>query len=745
MNTVQFHPRVLTLSIAAALTAWSGATVHAQTAPQSSVGSELPPIVVHASRDPNPLVIQPSAQSAAPATADTASVLTQIPGLEVFGAGGVSSIPTLHGLADDRLRIKVDGMDLVSACANHMNPPLSYIDPNNIGSIEVYTGITPVSVGGDAVGGSIVVNSPAPQFAKSGEGLLSGGQVGAFYRSNGNAQGANVRAFVATETVSVGYSAAHAQAGNYDAAQDFKLAAPSASVAAPSAREVGSTMYMAKNQMASVALRADHQTLELKVGQQNIPYQGFPNQRMDMTRNTSDQANLNYNWQAGWGVLSARVYSENTRHTMNFLENKRSTPASLGMPMDTEGKNLGLLIKADVEVSEHETLKVGTELQRYRMNDWWDPISTTPGMMAPNVFWNVRDGQRDRLDLFAEWDKQWSAQWFSQLGLRNSAVTMDTGAVQGYNNNAGMGGYGDPSNPGSIPGAFNALDRKKVDNNVDFSALMRYTMDERRTIEGGFSRKARSPNLYERFAWSTNNNMVMNMINWFGDANGYVGNINLKPEIANTLSASAKWSDAGQTQWGMQVTSYYTQVEDYIDAVPCATVGKTCPTRNDKFVNRSFANQSARIYGLDISGFLPISGSSATWGSWSATGMLSYVRGKNTVTDDNLYNIMPINAKLALVQKLGNWTNTAEAHWVAPKTEVSAVRNETQTSGYGVFNVRTSYQWKRARLDMGVDNLFNKLYAEPLSGAYYGQRGSVWGVPVPAPARSVNLGFTMQF
>lgn len=68
-----------------------------------------------------------------------------------------------------------------------------------------------------------------------------------------------------------------------------------------------------------------------------------------------------------------------------------------------------------------------------------------------------------------------------------------------------------------------------------------------------------------------------------------------------------------------------------------------------------------------------------------------------------------------------------------------------RTSGYGVFNVRTSYQWKRARLDMGVDNLFNKLYAEPLSGAYYGQRGSVWGVPVPAPARSVNLGFTMQF
>ena len=29
---------------------------------------------------------------------------------------------------------------------------------------------------------------------------------------------------------------------------------------------------------------------------------------------------------------------------------------------------------------------------------------------------------------------------------------------------------------------------------------------------------------------STANNMVMNMINWFGDANGFVGNLALKPE-----------------------------------------------------------------------------------------------------------------------------------------------------------------------------------------------------------------------
>ena len=41
-------------------------------------------------------------------SSDTASLLADIPGVNVYGAGGVSSLPVMHGLADDRLRIKVD-------------------------------------------------------------------------------------------------------------------------------------------------------------------------------------------------------------------------------------------------------------------------------------------------------------------------------------------------------------------------------------------------------------------------------------------------------------------------------------------------------------------------------------------------------------------------------------------------------------------------------------------------------------
>ena len=33
------------------------------------------------------------------------------------------------------------------------------------------------------------------------------------------------------------------------------------------------------------------------------------------------------------------------------------------------------------------------------------------------------------------------------------------------------------------------------------------------------------------------------MIGWFGDGNGYVGNLNLKPETAHTISVTGQWSD----------------------------------------------------------------------------------------------------------------------------------------------------------------------------------------------------------
>jgi iron complex outermembrane receptor protein len=129
------------VTLAAAIAALPYA-VQAQTA--------LSTIVVTGSKeDAAARVDTPTLQSLRPATSDTASLLRDVPGVSLYGAGAVSSLPAIHGLADERLRLTVDGMDLYAACPNHMNTPLSYIDPTHVGAVKVRAGIAPVSAGGD--------------------------------------------------------------------------------------------------------------------------------------------------------------------------------------------------------------------------------------------------------------------------------------------------------------------------------------------------------------------------------------------------------------------------------------------------------------------------------------------------------------------------------------------------------------------------------------------------------------------
>ncbi len=190
-------------------------------------------------------------------TSDTASLLAGLPGVSVYGAGGVSSLPVIRGLADDRLRTQVDGMDLVAACPNHMNSPLSYIDPTAVANVDVFAGVTPVSVGGDSIGGSILVRSADPAFAQPGANLLQG-EAGTFFRSNVDGWGGNLSGTFATESVSLNYTGAYTRSDNYQAGDDFKnytfTGRPGHMLPTD---EVGSSAYESSNQTVRLAWQSD--------------------------------------------------------------------------------------------------------------------------------------------------------------------------------------------------------------------------------------------------------------------------------------------------------------------------------------------------------------------------------------------------------------------------------------------------------------------------------------------------------
>jgi len=704
-------------------------------------------------------------------TSDTAKLLEDVPGVNTYSAGGISSLPTVHGFADDRNRTQVDGMDLMSACPNHMNPALSFINPAQVRSVHVYTSVAPVSAGGDSIGSTIQVDSARPRFANDNQAYVSFGQLGTFYRSNGAARGGNLSVGAATRQFSLAYTDSYADANNYRAAGNFKKQIVKATRIEDRVddKEVASSGFRrSRNRELDLAWNLnDAHLLEVKWGEQSIDWEGFPNQRMDMVSsefdpdngsrllthkpaNVNRTLNLHYLGSFDWGELETRYFHQDTHHSMDML---RSRYIGMFMPMLSDAETDGGSLKANVILNSRDTLRAGTEFQNYRLDDWWLPI--TGLSMGPNTFHNIRNGRRDRLGVYGEWEAVWDKEWVTLVGIRTDRVKSSTGTVQGYNSSYDSDGYGFGAT------RFNSGDRNQTNLHYDLTALAKYTPDPLQNYELGFARKTRSPNLYELYAWSANT-MAALMNNFVGDGNGYVGNPDLKPEVAYKLSLSADWHDANHEQWFVKTTAYATYVNNFIDAKrlqnrnnPGSSAGSGCNgtnvTATNCYVLLQYQNVDALLYGVDLSGSYQL-GSLPAIGSFSASGVISYVRGNNETTGGHLYHMMPINAKAALQHQWGKWTNRFEIQSVAEKERVSEVRNEMVTPGYSIYNLRSSYQWQHARLDLSVENVFNKFYLLPLGGAYVAEGNSMttgaaafYGMNVPGMGRSANVAVTFFY
>ncbi|NLR72066.1 TonB-dependent receptor [Novosphingobium sp. ERN07] len=694
-------------------------TAHAQDATQ------LPPVEVDSDKGADAIVTAPvtgreltrdDLRRRQNSTSDTADLLRQLPGVSANAGGGFSSMPAIRGLSEQRLNITVDGHPIDMACPNDMNSPLSYTNPQLIQSIKVVPGVAPVSMGGDNIGGVIAVESAAPRFA-IGPGGLATGEASAFYRTNGNGFGGSAQLTLANERLSATYTGSYTQADQYQGGSNRGL--------------VRSSEYAKTDHALALALQSQVGLFRLKGGYHFSPYEGFPNQAMDMVSNKSWFLNAGYDGEFDWGSVKFTADYRDTDHEMNFLEDK--LPGS--MPMVTEVHTFSTALKLDLPVSPRDTLRVGGEYHHQWLNDYWPPV-TGNMMMGPNTFVNINAAHRNRLGAFAEWEAHWSDRLSSVVGVRLDRVSMNAGIVQPYSTS--MMNMDDAM----AAAAFNAASHARRDNNWNASALVSYAPADGVAIELGYAHKTRSPNLYERFSWGRGA-MSSRMIGWYGDGNGYVGNLNLKPERADTVSAAAEFKGADDA-WSLRIAPYYTHVNDYIDAtfVRNLTTMMGMPT---PWVQLQFANQKAEFYGVDLSGRVAL-GRGENANGTDLTGSLTYVHGQNLSGGRALYHQMPLDVKLGIQHRQGKLEASLEAEWVAEKTRVDLTRNEPRTNDYALVNLRFAYDLGIVRVSVDAENLFDTGYDLPLGGISLGDyKANGVRRAVPGRGRSVNFGISASF
>jgi len=694
-------------------------------------------VIVTAPRLPN--VEEQNLAAKRLSSGNMSSYLEDKPGVDLYTGGGISSLPVIHGLNDDRVKVVVDGTSISSACANHMNPALSYVDPFSVNDIEVASGPMSVANGGDSIAGTIAVKSAPPVFASSGESLLKKGRISSIYRSNNDSISESLAASVASESLSFGYDGTFSRANSYIDGHGNK---------------VRSTQYEVWNHALTLSAQNEAHLATLKGGIQAIPYQGYVNQYMDMVDNLGRNLSFSDQGKFGWGMLDTTVFWQQTHHEMGFFSREKTGE----MPMNVNGKDLGYSLKAEIPLREQHIFRVGNDLHRFNLDDRWPAIPDSM-MMGPQDYININHGHRQVVGTYAEWEYKPTSSWKALAGIRDDVVQSNTGQVQPYSSSdmMGMGDSMTMMDMGDSMGMmnmsdsaaaqeFNARDHSRTDNNIDLTAQTTYEPNSNSSFELGYTRKNRSPNMYERYAWGRGI-MAMTMIGWFGDANGYVGNLDLKPETANTFSATASWHDSSQKSWKVEVTPYYSFVQNYIDVDKIGTFNPLMSMDDTKSLLQ-FANHDAQIRGVDVSGAAKV-WQDSTFGDGQLKGLVAWVQGRRTDSDQSLYHMMPFNGRVSLEQTKNGWTNAVDLNLVTRKSAVDPLRNELKTSGYAIVDLRTSYKLRNVRFDLGITNLFDKYYDLPLGGVDYadwkadGAMGSMGAVA--GAGRSFNAGITVEF
>jgi len=198
-----------------------------------------------------------------------------------------------------------------------------------------------------------------------------------------------------------------------------------------------------------------------------------------------------------------------------------------------------------------------------------------------------------------------------------------------------------------------------------------------------------------------------------------------KPEQTTQLDLGINWN-AGTVSGS--VSAFYADINDYILIDKVTKGGGIITVRNI----------DARSYGMEAG---------LAWRfarNWQTDASLAWVRGHNRTDDTALAQQPPLEARFGLNWDNGTWSAGALWRLVAAQNRVDpgkgniAGQDIGKTAGFGVFSINGGYRMnKQVKITAGIDNLFDKKYAEHLSRSGAAIPGYETDTRVNEPGRTV--------
>ncbi len=196
------------------------------------------------------------------------------------------------------------------------------------------------------------------------------------------------------------------------------------------------------------------------------------------------------------------------------------------------------------------------------------------------------------------------------------------------------------------------------------------------------------------------------------------------PEKTTQLDAGLLWDEGPLSA---SVSAFYADIDDFILIDTVSRPGVTV-----------VRNVQARTWGLEAGARYAFAR------NWTADATLAWVRGENRSDGTPLAQLPPLEARFGLAWDDGTWSAGALWRLVAAQERVDPGRGNIvgqdidETPGFGVFSVNAGYRMdRRLRLAAGIDNVFDKTYAEHVSRAGAAVAGFEQTTRVNEPGRTM--------
>lgn len=701
--------RFLLLPLAAALSQVWAAPVAEETA-------ELSPVTVTGTQQQkaNTVKFNPKATLQPLPAGDGADLLQSVPNMSIIRKGGSSGDPLFRGLGGSRLAINADDQFVYGGCSNRMDPPTSYIHPSTFDEVVVTKGPQTVTQGMGLISGSVHFVRKDPTFREQPYSFNGSTTLGSSGRRDAS--------FEAGAGGKYGYARLNV---SHNESDDYKDGA---------GNRVHSN-FKRDGQMVQLGVTPTENTTIAGTYERSRGKAAYADRMMDGSKFDRD----------AWNV---RISQRNITPWLSEIE-ARYGSSEIDHVMDTYSlRPVGMMGKAAINPKRR------TDTGNLKATFDWDNVNLQTGI----DYMRDRHTERSGDEKFTE--KAYApTQSFDQLGGFAEAAWQRTDKqklIAGLRHDQVTGTYetkadSDPLKKTKYPLTSGFFRFEQTTGNTKYYAGLGIAQRA-----PDYWERKKSENLRKETNRQLDAGLIWNSGNWHVSASVFAGKVD--DFIIVETKPMMMHHAAGSTTAHSHMAHHHAGHSGHTPTAP-ATGGhsgshtSTAPAAGGHSGHHHGADLSARnIDAIRLGGELEVKWQFAP--NWSISSNLAYTYGKNRTDGKPLAQTPPLEWNNTLAFDNGKFSAGALWKLVAKQNRYAKGQGNIigqdigASAGFGVLSVNAGWKFnKYATLQGGVDNVFNKTYAEFVSrsGGFVDPAAGIKTTRVNEPGRTAWLRLQAKF